>query len=46
MNFVLEVKLGIEDDGMISQISAGRQHVAILTTSGNGTYKKIALTCK
>ena len=44
--FTLEVKLGIEDDGMVSQISAGRQHLAVLTTSGNGTCMKFVLACQ
>lgn len=41
--FALEVKLGIEDDEMVSQISAGRQHLGVLTTSGNGTCVKFFL---
>lgn len=40
------MKLGVEDDGMISHVSVGRQHLAILTTNGNGTCKKIILSDK
>lgn len=39
--FILEVNLDIEDGALISQLSAGRQHLAVLTTNGNGDLKNI-----
>ena len=39
------MNLDMEDDEMISEITAGRQHYVILTTNGNGTLRNI-LTCK